>query len=130
MFADNLAPALAKSQYDKAYRLMRKARKRELIEMHHEVLNPKSAQHEVELDCLALFVAPPLLPVEKDVSSGRLWALDEAICSAPALDHAGELSELATRFVNFESFLCAAATFAAGAAAASVVIDPVALAQR
>ncbi|MFA0279965.1 hypothetical protein AB4489_26200, partial [Vibrio sp. 10N.222.55.F8] len=50
MFADNLAPALAKSQYDKAYRLMRKARKRELIKMHHEVLNPKPAQSETELD--------------------------------------------------------------------------------
>lgn len=50
MFADNLAPALAKSQYDKAYRLMRKTRKRELIDMHHEVLNPKPAQSETELD--------------------------------------------------------------------------------
>lgn len=32
-------PTLAKSQYDKEYRAKRKARKRELIELHHEVVS-------------------------------------------------------------------------------------------
>ncbi|MCR9501920.1 hypothetical protein [Vibrio vulnificus] len=39
MFSTKPSPALAKSQYDKEYRAKRKARKRELIELHHEVVS-------------------------------------------------------------------------------------------
>ncbi|GBK99887.1 hypothetical protein VH1709_contig00039-0043 [Vibrio harveyi] len=50
MLADNLSANFVKSQYDKAYRLMRKERKQALIELHHDVLSPKSKLDELELD--------------------------------------------------------------------------------
>merc|ERR1719409_1883139 len=75
---------------------------------------PFLCQNKSELHCLTLSEPLLLVAMEEDVSLACFWALNEAIVflPTPALDHTGELSKLASRFVDLESPCPTTATFA------------------